>query len=33
VAAIIELEAGKVAHQHLYWDRATLLSQMDVLNC
>ena len=32
LAAIIEFEAGKVAHEHLYWDQATLLSQMGVLD-
>ena len=32
LAAIIEFEAGKVAHEHLYWDQTTLLSQMGVLD-
>ena len=32
VAAVIGFENGKVAHEHLYWDQATLLSQMGVLD-
>jgi carboxymethylenebutenolidase len=32
VAAVISFENGKVAHEHLYWDQATLLSQMGVLD-
>jgi carboxymethylenebutenolidase len=32
LAAIVEFDAGKVAHEHLYWDQATLLSQMGVLD-
>jgi carboxymethylenebutenolidase len=32
IAVVIEFEAGKVAHEHLYWDQATLLSQMGVLD-
>ena len=31
-AAVIGFENGKVAHEHLYWDQATLLSQMGVLD-
>ena len=32
LACIIQFEGGKVAHERLYWDQATLLSQMGVLN-
>jgi carboxymethylenebutenolidase len=32
LAGVIQFEGGKVAHEHLYWDRATLLSQMGVLD-
>jgi carboxymethylenebutenolidase len=32
VAGVIRFEGGKVAHEHLYWDQATLLSQMGVLD-
>ena len=32
LAGIIQFEAGKVAYEHLYWDQATLLSQMGVLD-
>ena len=32
IAAVIQFEDGKVAHEHLYWDHATLLSQMGVLD-
>jgi carboxymethylenebutenolidase len=32
VAGVIQFEGGKVAHEHLYWDQATLLSQMGVLD-
>jgi carboxymethylenebutenolidase len=32
LAGIIQLQDGKVAHEHLYWDQATLLSQMGVLD-
>lgn len=32
LAAVIQFEGGKVAHEHLYWDQATLLSQMGVLD-
>jgi carboxymethylenebutenolidase len=32
VVAVIGFENGKVAHEHLYWDQATLLSQMGVLD-
>jgi carboxymethylenebutenolidase len=32
LAAIIQFEAGKVAYEHLYWDQATLLSQLGVLD-
>ena len=32
LAGIIQFEGGKVAHERLYWDQATLLSQIGVLN-
>ena len=32
IAAVIGFEHGKVAHEHIYWDQATLLSQMGVLD-
>jgi carboxymethylenebutenolidase len=32
LAAVIGFENGKVAHEHIYWDQATLLSQMGVLD-
>lgn len=32
LAGIIQFEAGKVANEHLYWDQATLLSQLGVLD-
>lgn len=32
LAGIIQLQDSKVAHEHLYWDQATLLSQMGVLD-
>ena len=32
IAAVIGFEEGKVAHEHIYWDQATLLSQMGVLD-
>lgn len=32
VAGVIQFEGGKVAHEHLYWDQATLLSQIGVLD-
>ena len=31
LAGVIQFEAGKIASEHLYWDQATLLSQMGVL--
>jgi carboxymethylenebutenolidase len=32
IAGVIGIEAGKVAYEHLYWDQATLLSQIGVLH-
>jgi carboxymethylenebutenolidase len=32
VAAVIQIADGKVAHEHLYWDHATVLSQLEVLD-
>jgi carboxymethylenebutenolidase len=32
IAGVIQFEGGKVAQEHLYWDQATLLSQMGVLD-
>jgi carboxymethylenebutenolidase len=31
VVGIIQFDAGKVAYEHLYWDQATVLSQLSVL--
>ena len=30
--AVIQFQAGKIAHEHLYWDQATVLSQLGVLD-
>jgi carboxymethylenebutenolidase len=32
LAGVIRFETGKIASEHLYWDQATLLSQMGVLD-
>ena len=32
IAGIIQFQDGKVAHEHLYWDQATVLSQLGVLD-
>ena len=32
LVGIIQFQAGKVANEHLYWDQATVLSQLGVLN-
>jgi carboxymethylenebutenolidase len=32
IAAVIGFENGKVVHEHIYWDQATLLSEMGVLD-
>jgi carboxymethylenebutenolidase len=32
IAAVIGFEHGKVAREHIYWDQATLLSQVGVLD-
>jgi carboxymethylenebutenolidase len=32
LACVIQFEAAKVASEHLYWDQATLLSQIGVLD-
>jgi len=32
IAAVIGFEGGKVAHEHIYWDQATLLSEMGILD-
>jgi carboxymethylenebutenolidase len=32
LAGIIQFQNGKVAHEHLYWDQATVLSQMGILD-
>jgi carboxymethylenebutenolidase len=29
---IIQFDAGKVAYEHLYWDQATVFSQLGVLD-
>jgi carboxymethylenebutenolidase len=30
LVGIVQFDAGKVAHEHLYWDQATVLSQLGV---
>ena len=32
VAVFIQFEGGKIAHEHIYWDQATVLSQLGVLD-
>jgi carboxymethylenebutenolidase len=32
VAVVIQFDGGKIAHEHLYWDQATVLSQLGVLD-
>jgi carboxymethylenebutenolidase len=32
LVGIITFQAGKVAHEHIYWDQATVLSQLGVLD-
>jgi len=32
VVAIIQFEGDKIAHEHLYWDQASLLVQLDLLD-
>ena len=32
IAAFIQFDRGKIAHEHAYWDQATVLSQLGVLN-
>jgi carboxymethylenebutenolidase len=32
LVGIIQFEAGKVANEHLYWDQATVLSQLGILD-
>ena len=32
LAGVIQFEGGKIAHEHFYWDRATLLTQMGVID-
>ncbi len=32
LAGIIQFQDGKLAHEHLYWDQATVLSQLGVLD-
>jgi carboxymethylenebutenolidase len=32
LVAIIQFRAGKIAHEHLYWDQATVLSQLGILD-
>ena len=32
LAGIIQFDSGKVAHEHLYWDQATVLAQLGVLD-
>ena len=32
LVGVIRFQAGKVAHEHLYWDQATVLSQLGVVD-
>jgi len=32
VVAIIQFRDGKLAHEHLYWDHASLLAQLGLLD-
>ena len=32
VAVCIQFDGGKIAHEHVYWDQATVLSQLGVLD-
>ena len=32
VAGFIQFDGGKIAHEHAYWDQATVLSQLGVLD-
>ena len=32
IAAFIQFAGGKIAHEHIYWDHATALSQLGVLD-
>jgi carboxymethylenebutenolidase len=32
LVGIIKFQAGKIAHEHIYWDQATVLSQLGVLD-
>jgi carboxymethylenebutenolidase len=32
VAVFIQFDGGKIAHEHVYWDQATALSQLGVLD-
>ena len=32
IALFIQFDGGKIAHEHIYWDQATVLSQLGVLD-
>jgi carboxymethylenebutenolidase len=32
VASFIQFDGGKIAHEHAYWDQATVLSQLGILD-
>jgi carboxymethylenebutenolidase len=32
LVAIVKFEAGKVAHEHIYWDQASVLVQIGLLD-
>jgi carboxymethylenebutenolidase len=32
VVAIVKVEGGKIAHEHIYWDQAGVLAQIGLLN-
>jgi len=31
-AVIVKVEAGKIAHEHIYWDQASVLVQIGLLD-
>ncbi len=32
IAVIVKVEGGKIAHEHIYWDQASVLVQLGLLN-
>jgi carboxymethylenebutenolidase len=31
-AVVVKVEAGKIAHEHIYWDQASVLVQLGLLD-